>query len=112
MSHGIDERYKVYNERRVKARKAHACGACGDPIEPGHEYTLVFIVFDRARSLKRCLRCQALHVHLRGVCAPHEMWPDERLDCGMDYEEEWGELPEEIAALAFKTGADMQESAR
>lgn len=108
MSHGIDERYKVYNERAVKARKAHTCGACDGQIEPGHVYTRVFIVFDRAWSMARCLRCQALHVHLRGLGAPHEMWPDERLDCGMDYEEEWGDLPDEIAALAFKTGADFQ----
>ena len=113
MSHGIDERYTIYEGRRVRARKAHVCGACKDAINPGHAYTRVFILFDgKATSIKRCLRCQALHVHLRGVCAPHEMWPDERLDCGMDYEEEWGDLPEEIAALAFKTGADMQESAR
>jgi len=39
------------------------------------------------------------------------MYPAERLDCGQSYKDEWGkEPPPEIAALAFKTGADMQET--
>ena len=111
MSHSVDETYTVYDERRVKARKEHRCGACKNAIQPGHVYVRVFVLFDgRASSIKRCLRCQALHVHLRGMCCDRDMWPAEELDCGMVYEEEWGDLPEEIAALAFKSGADMQEA--
>ena len=112
MSHDCDDHNTVYDERRVKARKAHTCGACRETIQPGHDYVRVGIVYDgSASTVKRCLRCQALHVHLRSKCAEvsSDMWPDERLACGLTYEGEWGDLPEEIAALAFKTGADMQE---
>lgn len=121
MSHSCDDMYTVYDERRVKARKTHRCGACRESIQPGHFYVRVGVVFDgRGSAIKRCLRCQALHVHLRAKCDAlnaasnahfgyaDRMWPDERLDCGLDYEEEWGDLPDDIAALAFVTGADLQ----
>lgn len=110
MSHLVDETYSVYSESRRSARKRHACSACRDAIEPGHRYVSVFIVFDgESRAVKRCLRCQAIHEHLRSLCTRDgDLWPDESLDCGLDYVSEWGELPDDIAALAFQTGADMQ----
>lgn len=111
MSHSCDEQYAVYAEKRVKARKAHRCGACRETIQPGHYYMRVGTVFDgSASTIKRCLRCQKIHEHLRTKCAEvgYDMWPDERLNCGMDYEEEWGELPEEIGDLAFVSGGDLQ----
>lgn len=52
-------------------------------------------------TLRRCSRCQTIHEHLRQLCESQERWPDEQLNCGEDYEEEWGKLPPEIAALAF-----------
>lgn len=108
---GDGEPVTVYNERRVRARKPHQCSACKEAIRPGHYYMRIGIVFDgSAEALKRCLRCQALHAHLREKCAASEdeMWPADRLDCGLTYESEWGDLPPEIAALAFQTGASMQ----
>jgi hypothetical protein len=80
---------------------------CSDPIRKGDSYWRISVVFDgRARTIKRCVRCQHLHVHLRELCqaagdAYSDMWPDERLACGLDYSEEWGPIPQEIAALAF-----------
>jgi hypothetical protein len=120
VSHSCDETYTVYDERRVRARKQHRCAACREAIKPGHAYTRIGIVFDGcASTIKRCLRCQAIHVHLRKKCDDANvasrrdyddmLWPDERLDCGLDYEEEWGELPDEIADLAFKNSEDMQK---
>jgi hypothetical protein len=111
VSYGFDDHNTVYDENLVKARKAHQCGACKESILPGHIYVRVGIVFDgSASSVKRCLRCQKLHEHLRTKCATSgdDVWPAEELDCGLSYEGEWGELPEEIAVLAFQTGADLQ----
>lgn len=102
MSQWCDEAADVYSERATRARKAHTCAACGEAIAPGHVYTRVSIVFDgTVESLKRCARCQKLHEHLRTL-GDHEMWPAERLDCGEEYAQHWGEdPPPEIAALAF-----------
>ena len=70
------------------------------------------MVYDgRAETVKRCLRCEAMHEHLSTLGRDQDMYPAERLDCGQSYKDEWGkEPPPEIAALAFKTGADMQET--
>lgn len=99
-----DGAYDVYSERPLRARTAHACDACKEAISPGHTYTRVCVVFDRsAETIKRCWRCQRIHEHLRERCAlaGRDMWPDERLACGHRYEAVWGELPADIAALAF-----------
>lgn len=102
MSHCVDECYDVYDERVTRARKTHTCEACKEPIAAGTLYFRVSWVFDRtANTLKRCARCQRLHEHLR-MLGDGCMWPDERLACGLKYEDEWGETPDEIAALAFE----------
>ena len=108
MSHDIDELYQVYDEKQRRAQKQHTCCACSEPIESGHVYWSIGVVFDgSAERYKRCLRCQEIHKHLRHL--GDNTWPAERLDCGEEYEEHWGEQPPpEIAVLAFMTGADMQ----
>ena len=106
MSYSFDERYAIYSEREHAARKPHACDACGATVQPGTKYTAIFLLFGAAHeNIKRCARCQALHEHLRGL-APGDMWPKEKLDCGQDYEEEWGPVPPHIAALAFWLSGD------
>lgn len=109
MSHSCDERYAVYRETQRRAIKEHRCDACDEPIARGHKYCVVTWVFDgSAGGVKRCLRCQAIHEHLRGL-GEYDMWPDEELNCGEEYKDHWGvEPPEGIAELAFKTGADLQ----
>lgn len=109
MSHSVDECYDVYDEHFPRARKAHVCSACEGPIRPGDIYARVGIVFQgEAESLKRCLGCQRIHEHLRRL-AVGEMWPDERLNCGEEYEDHWGEKPpEDIARIAFMTPDEMQ----
>lgn len=103
MSHYAEETYDVYHEIRVIARKEHDCSSvlCSDPIRKGDSYWRISTVHDgHARSYKRCLRCQELHVHLRDL--GDDTWPSETLACGLDYESEWGRPPPpEIAALAF-----------
>lgn len=107
MSHSIDETYDVYEETVYRARKLHECDACDLPIKPGDFYCRVFILFDgRKETVKRCGACQKTHEHLRKL-DPGELWPDERLDCGLEYEREWNrEPPEEIAALPMLSDAE------
>lgn len=109
MSHVIDDAYDVYTERARVARKEHSCDACAEMIRAGDLYHVVSIVFrGTARSVRRCVRCQQIHLHLREL-APDDMWPNERLACGEEYREHWGsDPPEEIAALAFATADEMQ----
>jgi predicted RNA-binding Zn-ribbon protein involved in translation (DUF1610 family) len=102
MSHSVDETYTLYEERFPRARKPHTCMACGERIAGGQRYARVFVLFQGdAETVKRCLRCQQIHEHLREM-SPGDTWPAERLDCGEDYEDHWGgEPPDHIAALAF-----------
>ncbi len=103
MSHSIDDPYLVYRETRRRARKAHVCTACDEAIAPGLTYWAVAALYrdHTVEAVKRCERCQAMHVHLRGLGSPL-VWPAEALDCGENYVFEWGmEPPDHIAALAF-----------
>jgi hypothetical protein len=111
MSHFADESYTIYDERTHKSRKPHVCSACRETIPAGVKYTRLFTLFDgSAETVKRCERCQAIHVHLREKCRAADMWPDERLDCGIDYAEEWGPMPPEIERLAFALPKDRLET--
>jgi hypothetical protein len=112
VSHEIDERYAVYRETLRCAAKEHRCDACKEPIAKGHRYYVVTWIFEReADGVKRCLRCQTIHEHLRHV-GESDMWPDEKLNCGEEYEEHWGcPPPDEIAALAFATPQELQTRA-
>lgn len=109
MSGYADETYDVYDERFPVARKPHKCSACGETIAPGHRYARVGIVFQKeAETVVRCARCQTIHEHLRTL-GDHDMWPDEQLNCGEEYEQHWGEKPpDDIAALAFALPGETQ----
>lgn len=101
MSHPVDEHYGFYAEPRTVARKAHACDACGETIPAGATYFRVRWAWEgHIEGCKRCMRCQALHEHLRDL-GRGETWPAEQLDCGESYQDHWGKVPDEIQALAF-----------
>ena len=110
MSYHADEAYDVYQEPRLRARKEHTCSACDQRIPPGHLYFRVFTLADgKKTTIKRCAACQLTHWHLREICEG-EMWPDEHLNCGQDYEEEWGtEPPDHIANLPLMSKEDVQK---
>jgi len=110
MSHCIDETYNSYVETSPKAAKKHMCDACKETIRVGDHYWRVYILFDgQKETVKRCLRCQKIHEHLREMGKGEDMWPAERLDCGEDYFCEWEEdPPPEIQALAFALPQDRQ----
>lgn len=102
MSHSVSDCYDFYDETIRRARREHQCSACAEPIPVGAYYCDLRLMWEGAiKRYKRCGRCQALHTHLRDKGSFHDMWPNERLDCGQDYVDEWGPLPEEIAELAF-----------
>lgn len=112
MSHDCDdaEVFRVYDEHATKARKAHACDACGETIAPSHVYTRVGIVDSdgNAETVKRCAKCQAIHKHLRAL-GDGMTWPAEKLDCGEEYESHHGQAPPDlIASLAFMTPEEAQ----
>lgn len=112
MSYHYDEVYSVYDEVFPKAVKTHVCDACNETIPVGRRYARVAIIFDGSvETVKRCMRCQDLHQHLRKLGS--ETWPHERLACGKGYEEEWGEPPpEHVAALAFALPGETPEETR
>lgn len=97
-----DETYAVYDEQCPVARKEHTCSACGELIAKRQRYYRIAMVFDgSASAVKRCVRCQRIHEHLRSLAVGGE-WPSETLNCGTYYEaEHGGSPPNKIAALAF-----------
>jgi hypothetical protein len=104
MSRECDGQYDIYDETNFRARKDHKCDACDETIRPGDVYTRVFMLYDGEKShVKRCARCQKIHLHLRGLGdSGEQLWPDEELDCGEEYTRHWGVAPpDDIAALAF-----------
>lgn len=105
MSRSCDETYNVYDETWTLARKEHDCVACELPIRKGDRYMRAVAIHNgRVNVYKRCARCQFLHEFLRGMGRDsyEALWPDERLNCGEDFEEHWGSPPPDfVAELAF-----------
>lgn len=93
-----------------KARKPHKCCACGESIAAGHRYARTFIVWEgTSSSYKHCARCWMMLEHLwsavdGGVAVAWE------LDCGENWLNTIGDLPDEVAALAFLTPAEAQQT--
>lgn len=104
MSYEPDGAYDIYVATVRKARVTHRCSACWLTINPGERYMEVRLAWEgRAETVKRCGRCEAIHRHLVTEHAP-EYWPDERLNCGEDYEYEWGVPPPlQLQAAIFAT---------
>lgn len=108
MSDFCEEYCIVHRHEIRKARKEHECCACGAVIRPGDYYACVFSLGQEgAEAYKRCGSCEKTWRHLDAKCREHNrihndsLFPFEDLSCGKAYEEEWGELPDEIEALPF-----------
>lgn len=108
MSYSADEPYDVRKKTIRRARVPHRCSACRAILRPGHRYAHVSLVYDgTAETVKRCGRCERTHQHLVDLCRGTDMWPAEKLDCGLRYADEWfEEPPAEIADLPFSSGDD------
>lgn len=106
----------VHRSAVHKARQAARCSACRADILPGHYYRRIFLVYEgEAETIRRCGSCDLTWQHLYKLCQEHNndhrnrgdnLYPDESLDCGLKYEEEWGDLPDEIAALPLMSAAE------
>lgn len=106
---GDGEPVAYYRETRRRARKQHECCACEIPILPGHVYWVIAACWDgQVRDWKRCDRCQFIHQQLRPLCQAKDEWPDERLNCGHEFEEAHDRHPPDwLAALAFWQPGDL-----
>lgn len=98
-----------------RARKPFACTACEGTIAKGDFYGYFQWISAEDFCMhwsRRCARCEIIYRHLLKRCEADKRWlvPADNLDCGAEYEEEWGESPPpEIAALAFVTPDEAQE---
>lgn len=114
------EEYCIVHRREIrKARKEHKCCGCRAVIRPGDYYAAVFSLGqDGADTFKRCGACERTWQHLKAKCDEHNklnddsLFPFEDLSCGKDYEEEWGELPDEIAALPLLSAEERGQLLR
>jgi hypothetical protein len=103
--------YTSEDKREQRARKEHVCCACQDVIRAGDRYRATRLTSNNADSrfefYKHCLRCAAM------LDAIRKERPDAaiawHLDCGEDWKDTIGDLPEEIAALAFLTPDAAQQ---
>jgi hypothetical protein len=100
---GDGEPVAYRRETRRTARKQHECCACEIPILPGHGYWVIASCWDNSvHTWKRCLRCQVIHDALVPLCSARDEWPDEELNCGHTFEENYDRPPPDwLAALAF-----------
>lgn len=110
MSQYCDSYCDVYNSDVVKARKEHTCSACRTTIQKGEHYARIFALHDGyVHHYKRCGACEVTHRHLAELCAASgdDLYPDEELNCGLSYKNEWGgDPPDEIARLPFLSSAE------
>jgi hypothetical protein len=104
----VDDYNDVQTSKRVRARVEHRCCACKERIRPGDEYERTFVVYDgNAESFKHCLRCIAM-IDALGSALPPETSIAWRLDCGENWLDTIGALPDHVAELAFITPDEAQ----
>lgn len=90
----------------VNARKEHKCMACRETIRRGHRYHRHASVYDGSISVWRhCVRCWLMCEALWKAGAGYI---DFELNCGETWEENYGALPPDVAALAFMSPDDAQ----
>jgi hypothetical protein len=99
-----DTGYEITREWR-RARKPHACFACGETVRVGDRYHVVIDVSDGLRVYRHDARCWSIIEALWSAGAEAVMWD---LNCGESWEENFGDLPDDVAALAFMTPDEAQ----
>ncbi len=96
-------------DRWRKARMSHACCACRESIQPGYRYHFMAVLIGgHVETYKHCARCYAIlsAIWAEGEAAQYE------LDCGESWEDVIGDLPDDVARLAFMTPDEAQELAK
>lgn len=98
----VSDAADVYEQQRRRARKRHACEACGETIMPGDTYVHTSSLYDGSWSTwKHCLRCSAIFEALHAEAYPDRIAIDPALNCGTEWADTFGEVPPHIEALAF-----------
>jgi hypothetical protein len=101
--------YDVLEHRKHRARKEHQCCACLETIRKGDVYQSSFAVgyTHEPERYKHCIRCATILDKVMAELPDASIaW---ELNCGEDWKDTIGELPEEVAALAFMTADDAQQ---
>jgi hypothetical protein len=101
---------EAWRETIRRARKSHHCCACKEVILPGDRYHYSSGVWDGSGGdFKHCLRCWKMFLALQNAMDDVDGGGVEiTLDCGENWLDTIGDLPEDVAALAFMTRAEMQ----
>lgn len=96
---------KGFTEQWRKARKAHECEACREPIAPRTRYHYCSGISDGyAFSMKHCARCWTVYEALR------KAKPRDAINIALDCGTVWEDPPDDIAALAFALPSDFAEA--
>ena len=109
-----DDGPDVWLERFIRARAEHTCAACCTIITRGELYHQTRSLYDGGWTVvKRCARCQAIFELLSCKVRelPGDQCCDPRLDCGHTYQENFGDTPIAVQALAFMTRNEAQRLA-
>jgi hypothetical protein len=107
MSHA--DEFAFTRSTTPRARKPHTCSACSETIPRGYRYKRWALIFDgSAEDIKQCWRCYQIWSAIEDA-SPNEPIVF-TLDCGESWEDVFGELPAELAELAFALPGDFKES--
>lgn len=107
-----DYSYDVLREQQRRARKEHVCCACSETIRRGDVYQYSYAYSraynDHPEQYKHCLRCAKMLREILDARRGEDVAVAWQLDCGEDWKDTIGELPEHVAALAFLTRDEIQ----
>ncbi len=97
----------IDHRKWVTARQPHTCYACDEQIQPGHKYHLTEMLWEGEWSRYRhCARCNAMFDAIHSANRQNgitDVAIDLQLNCGEDWADNFGTLPDDVAALAFLT---------
>lgn len=113
MCEEADYAYAHVDENHRKARIGHVCCACKETIRKGDVYRVTRAISKCGSDhsyehYKHCLRCATMLDAIMEARKGENVAIAWQLDCGEDWKDTIGELPEEVAALAFMSADDAQ----
>jgi len=98
----------VLSRRTLRAAKPHSCDACPETIRIGDQYERWILADDGIETIRQCIRCREIWSAIVELSDGDPVCLD--LDCGERWEDVFGEIPPEVAALAFALPGDFEGS--
>lgn len=97
----------VFDEKTVKAKKAHKCSECRGAILPGEAYLKTWGIWDgEASTFKRCADCSSLIewalAHVKCICWHYGQSLSDIIDAMQEYD---AECPGLLAEAEAKVNA-------